>query len=58
MLNEILSEFEKVREKDKSTKKNISDMIKGLKSELKGLESELEENINEMSVRITTNIHT
>jgi hypothetical protein len=51
MLNEILGEFEKVRDKDKSTKKSIRDLIKGLKSELVILESELESVDNQMMVR-------
>jgi hypothetical protein len=51
MLNEILGEFEKVRDKDKSTKKSIRDLFKGLKSELVILESELESVDNQMMVR-------
>ena len=51
MLNEILGEFEKVRDKDKSTKKSIRDLIKGLKTELVTLESELESVDCQMMVR-------
>jgi hypothetical protein len=52
MLNEILGEFEKVREKDRTTKKNIRDLIKGLKSELVNLETELESTDSQMTVTI------
>ncbi len=52
MLNEIINEFEKVREKDKITKKNVSELIKGLKDELKLLEKDLESSQNEMNVGI------
>lgn len=50
MLNEILSEFEKVREKDKSTKKGIKDMISNLKTELVTLEEDLTDLSNSMMV--------
>jgi len=50
MLNEILSEYEKVRQKDKQTRKSVRDMIKGLKTELSSLDKELEENYNSMTV--------
>jgi len=52
MLNEILSEFEKVRNKDISTKNNIKDMIKDLKNELISLETEIEQSQIEMTVQI------
>ena len=50
MLNEILSEFEKVREKDKTTKKSVKDLIRGLKNDLKVLESNLEDAQTSMTV--------
>jgi hypothetical protein len=54
MLNEILSEFEKVRDKDRSTKKNVRDLISGVKDELKMLEFQLEETNGKMTVRDVT----
>ena len=50
MLNEILNEYEKVREKDKATKKNTKELIKGLKSELLNLEKVLESSNDMMNV--------
>jgi hypothetical protein len=50
MLNEILCEFEKVREKDKSTKKYVKDLIKNLKEELINLDNELDSSQSEMMV--------
>ena len=51
MLNEILNEFQKVREKDKLTRNSVRDLIKGLKTELKSLDQEIESNSNMMSVK-------
>lgn len=50
MLNEILSEFQKVREKDKITKRGVSDMINNLKSELTSLSNGLDNINDEMTV--------
>jgi hypothetical protein len=50
MLNEILADFEKVREKDISTKNSIKSMIQGLKTDLTSLKSELEDIPNQMTV--------
>jgi len=52
MLNEILNEFEKVREKDKTTKNNVKDLFGKVKQELFSLESSLEGLQNEMSVNL------
>ena len=51
MLNEILNEFDKVREKDKLTRNSVRDLIKGLKGELKSLDQEIESNSNTMNVK-------
>ncbi len=50
MLDEILIEFEKVKEKDKSTKNNVRSLIKSMKSELLSLEQDLERINNQMTV--------
>ncbi len=52
MLNEILNEFEKVKEKDKSTKESIRNLFKSMKNELKNLEYNLETFNNEMNVKL------
>jgi hypothetical protein len=51
MLDEILTEFEKVREKDNSTKNIVNDLFGKIKQELFSLESSLECLQNEMSVK-------
>jgi hypothetical protein len=50
MLNEILSEYDKVREKDLSTKKSINDIIKSMKRDLTYLQSEIEDISTQMEV--------
>jgi Txe/YoeB family toxin of Txe-Axe toxin-antitoxin module len=50
MLNEILSEYDKVREKDFSTKNSIKDIIKSIKTDLNYLQSEIEDISNQMEV--------
>jgi hypothetical protein len=54
MLNEILSEYDKVREKDLSTKKSVKDIIKSIKNDLKYLQSEIEDISNKMEVNFLT----
>jgi hypothetical protein len=50
MLNEILSECERVREKDTSTKNSIKNLLADLKSNLQNLSEELEEIPSQMTV--------
>ena len=55
MLNEILSELEKVREKDISTKRNIKEMIHSMKNDLYDMKSKIEIINNQMMVIIYKN---
>jgi hypothetical protein len=52
MLNEILAEYDKTKEKDISTKKSIRNIISDLKSNLQTLGEELEEAPNQMTVNL------
>ena len=50
MINSIVDEFVKLREKDQFTKKSIKDMIDSLKTELVSLDEKLEKARTEMTV--------
>lgn len=50
MLNEILNEYEKLRESHKQSKNSVSDIIANLRLEVKGLEGKLEGLTDEMNV--------
>ena len=52
MLNEILSELEKVREKDLSTKRSIKEMINSMKNDLKDMQRNINDINNQMTVII------
>jgi hypothetical protein len=50
MINSVIEEFQKLREKDIQTKRNIKDMIDSLKTELITLDQNLEKSKVQMSV--------
>lgn len=50
MINSVIEEFQKLREKDLQTKKNIKEMIDSLKNELITLDQNLEKSKVKMSV--------
>jgi hypothetical protein len=56
MLNEIQVEFDKVREKDRTTKRNVRDMIANLKDELIELDNKLDSVNNSMADESTTTV--
>jgi hypothetical protein len=50
MINSVIEEFQKLREKDIQTKRNIKEMIDSLKTELITLDQNLEKSKVQMSV--------